>query len=160
MYDLEEECLCYKSTDPHDVHHRCVSRNQLITLLNEEHNHDHRKAEACYNSVRLSSYPVVRDTVPLLFKQHVHCELHCISTPGSPPEDIAHKEDDPGHLSQQSVAYGLKELPSCRGYEYTRNIIDCYSRFAMGGPIKSKSAKDICQVILSCIYKYGTPQTL
>ena len=52
----------------------------------------------------------------------------------------------------------LKKLPTCRGYEYACNVVDCFSRFAMGGPIKSKSAKEVCRVLLDdCIYKYGLP---
>ena len=34
----------------------------------------------------------------------------------------------------------VKKLPVYRGYNYACNIVDCFSRFAMGGPIKNKSA--------------------
>ena len=48
----------------------------------------------------------------------------------------------------------LKKLPSVRGFEYVRNIVDCYSRFAMGAGIMTKSAKDVCAVVLKYSYAY------
>ena len=75
VYDLEEDCLFYKSTDLQDVHRRCVSPDQLITLLTKEHNRDPRQEKDGYNSLRLSYYPVVWDTVLPLLKQYVQCEL-------------------------------------------------------------------------------------
>ena len=53
----------------------------------------------------------------------------------------------------------LKNLPACRGYNYACNIVDCFSRCAMGGPIKSKSATDV-EVFTSCAYQYGPPRIL
>ena len=37
------------------------------------------------------------------------CPLWAVSTSGSPPGHITHKEDDPGYIPQQSVPNGLKE---------------------------------------------------
>ena len=54
----------------------------------------------------------------------------------------------------------LKKLPSCRGYEYACNIVDCYSRYATGGALKSKSAADVCNVIIHMMYRYGPPRIL
>jgi len=54
----------------------------------------------------------------------------------------------------------LKKLPNCRGYQYVCNIVDCFSRFAMGGAIKNKSAKDEVEVFLECVYRYGPPRIL
>ena len=54
----------------------------------------------------------------------------------------------------------LKKLPTCRGYNYACNIVDCFSRIAMGGPIKSKSATDVVQVFTSCAYQHGSPRIL
>ncbi|CAG2214381.1 unnamed protein product [Mytilus edulis] len=54
----------------------------------------------------------------------------------------------------------LKKMPPSHGYNYICNIVDCYSRFAFGGCIKHKTAKEVATVILRFIYIFGPPRIL
>ena len=47
----------------------------------------------------------------------------------------------------------LQRLRAC-------NIVDCYAGYAMSGGVKSKSAADVCNVIIDMMYKYGLPRIL
>ncbi|CAG2204198.1 unnamed protein product [Mytilus edulis] len=51
-------------------------------------------------------------------------------------------------------------MPAVRGYSYACNIIDCYSRFAFGGPTKTKTAKEKADLILKFLYLLGSPRIL
>ncbi|XP_071150188.1 DEP domain-containing protein DDB_G0279099-like [Mytilus edulis] len=54
----------------------------------------------------------------------------------------------------------LKKMPPSHGYNYICNIVDCYRRFAFGGCIKHKTAKEVATVILRFIYIFGPPRIL
>ncbi|XP_076116505.1 uncharacterized protein LOC143083976 [Mytilus galloprovincialis] len=54
----------------------------------------------------------------------------------------------------------LKKMPPSHGYNYICNIVGCYSRFAFGGCIKHKTAKEVATVILRFIYIFGPPRIL
>ena len=51
-------------------------------------------------------------------------------------------------------------MPSCKGYNYVCNIVDCYSRFGFGKATKGKSAKEIAEIVLQYIYIFGPPRIL
>jgi transposase InsO family protein len=51
-------------------------------------------------------------------------------------------------------------LPPVRGFGYICNIVDCYSRFAFGGPLKGKHTKDVADLLLKFIYLIGSPRIL
>eukprot|EP00117_Sycon_ciliatum_P001358 scpid51373/ scgid5968/ Pol polyprotein; Reverse transcriptase/ribonuclease H; Integrase len=136
----------------------CVTRQSLIDLIISEHERDHRQGEACYNTLRANYYPVVRDTVLALFKTNVNCTACHRQAPL--PKTTLTRRTILATYPNSRWQMDLKKLPSVRGYEYCCNVVDCFSRFAMGGPIKSKSAKDVCNVIVSCMYRYGAPRIL
>ncbi|XP_076087034.1 uncharacterized protein LOC143057594 isoform X3 [Mytilus galloprovincialis] len=54
----------------------------------------------------------------------------------------------------------LKKMPPCKGYNYICNIVDCYSRFAFGGHLKQKTAKEVSELLLRFIYIFGPPRIL
>eukprot|EP00117_Sycon_ciliatum_P008981 scpid58375/ scgid5968/ Pol polyprotein; Reverse transcriptase/ribonuclease H; Integrase len=101
---------------------------------------------------------VVRDTVLALFKTNVNCTACHRQAPL--PKTTLTRRTILATYPNSRWQMDLKKLPSVRGYEYCCNVVDCFSRFAMGGPIKSKSAKDVCNVIVSCMYRYGAPRIL
>lgn len=45
----------------------------------------------------------------------------------------------------------LKKLPMQNGYNYIMNIVDCFSRFAFGGAVKTKSAMEVSKSLLKFI---------
>jgi transposase InsO family protein len=50
----------------------------------------------------------------------------------------------------------LMKMQPVRGFGYICNIVDCYSRFAFGGPLKGKHAKDVAGLLLKFIYLLGS----
>ena len=158
LYDLEEETLYYKSTELNENHRKCVTREELIELLEGEHERDHRHAETCYSSLREKYHPVVRETIIALYKQFVKCQA-CEKQVPLPKTSLV-RRTTLARYPNSRWQMDLKKLPSCGGYEYGCNIVDCYSRFAMDSAIKSKTAKEVCRVILDCIYSYGPPHIL
>ena len=73
LYDCEEEQLYFRWTEVNTCHRRCVTREELIKRIQEEHGRDHHRAETLYESLRCSYYPVVRESVISLYKQRVVC---------------------------------------------------------------------------------------
>ena len=73
MYDEEEQCLFLKSTKLNVAHRRCVTKERLIELIIEEHARDHRQADSIYETLRCVTYPIVWETVAVLFKKNVMC---------------------------------------------------------------------------------------
>ncbi|XP_076084159.1 KRAB-A domain-containing protein 2-like [Mytilus galloprovincialis] len=51
-------------------------------------------------------------------------------------------------------------MPCYKGFNYVCNILDYYSRFAFGCATKTKTAKEIADVVLKYIYLYGAPRIL
>eukprot|EP00117_Sycon_ciliatum_P009847 scpid66238/ scgid11978/ len=158
LFDLEEDALFYKSTELNEKHRLCVSRERLVELLQKEHQRDHRHAETCYGTLRCHYYPVVRENIIALYKEHVKCTA-CERQAPLPKTSLVRRSILATYPNSR-WQMDLKKLPSVRGFEYVCNIADCYSRFAMGAGIKSKSAKDVCAVVLKCIYAYGPPRIL
>jgi len=158
LFYIGENTLFYKSTQLNEVHRRCLTRDELIDLLKVEHERDHRAAETCYSSLRVHYHPVIRENICAIFKQFVKCEA-CQRQAPIPKTSLIRKSILAPYPNSR-WQMDLKKLPSAKGYEYACNVVDCYSRFAMGGAIKSKSAKDVCEVLLRCIYIYGAPRIL
>ena len=156
--DEKEERLFVKSTELSVRHRECVTKDQLVTLIFSDYDRDHRHAETIYETLRISYYPIVRETVKNLFKQHVNC-LSCRKQIPLPKTSLMRKTILATYPNSR-WQMDLKKLPACRGYNYVCNIVDCFSPFAMGGPIKSKSATDVVQVFTSCAYQYGLPHIL
>ena len=129
-----------------------------MTLFVSDHDRDHRHAETIYGALRISYYPIVREKVKNLFKQHVNC-LSCRKQMPLPKTSLTRKTILATYPNSRWQRY-LKKLPACRGYNYVCNIVDCLSRFAMGGPIKSKSTTDVVRVFTSCAYQYGPSRIL
>lgn len=135
-------------------------KEKLTELLREEHERDHRHSETCYKSLRFAYYPVVRESEIALFKQHVKCTACARQAPL--PKTTLTRRTILATYPNSSWQMDLKKQPSYRGFEYVCNTVDCFSRFAMGVAIKSKSVKDACDVIVSCMYmyRYGGPRIL
>ena len=106
----------------------------------------------------MTFYPVVRDTIILLFKENVRCKL-CLSQASLPKTTLTRKTIRATYPNSR-WQMDLQKLPSCRGYEHACTIVDCHSHFAMGGTIKTKSAKAVCEVIVDCMQRYGLPRIL
>ena len=79
--------------------------------------------------------------------------------PNSAARDNLDPEFDTCHLSEP-WQMDLKKLPHCQSFGYVCNIIGCYSKFAMGAAVITKSAKKVCSVIVSFMYRYGTARIL
>ncbi|GFO28731.1 KRAB-A domain-containing protein 2-like protein [Plakobranchus ocellatus] len=54
----------------------------------------------------------------------------------------------------------VKKMSSCKVYNYILNIIDCYSRFALGVPTKGKTARKTVDASLIFIHLYGSSRIL
>ncbi|CAC5426746.1 unnamed protein product [Mytilus coruscus] len=66
----------------------------------------------------------------------------------------------PATYSNSRWQMDLKKMPPCKGYNYICNIVDCYSRFAFGGHLKQKTAKEVSELLLKFIYIFGPPRIL
>ncbi|CAC5415387.1 unnamed protein product [Mytilus coruscus] len=51
-------------------------------------------------------------------------------------------------------------MPPFKGYNYICNIVDCYSRFAFGGHLKQKTAKEVSELLLKFTFIFGKPRIL
>ena len=158
LYDCEEEQLYIRSTEVNTCHRRCVTREELTKLIQGEHGRDHHRAETLYESLRCSYYPVVRESMISLYNQHVVRDSCSWNAPL--PKTTLTRRVILATYPNSRRQMDLKKLPACSGYEYVCHTIDCYSRIAMGAGIKNKSAKEVCRVIVSCMYRYGAPRIL
>ncbi len=158
FFDHSENALFFKSCEANVQHRRCVTKDQLIDLLRQEHERDHRSAETCYESLRGEVYPVVRDTVGDLFRANILCDLCKRQAPL--PKTTLIRAVILATYPNSRWQIDLKKMPAHNGYEYCCNIIDCYSRFAMGAAIKNKSAKAVCEVVVDKMFAYGPPRIL
>ncbi|CAC5416750.1 unnamed protein product [Mytilus coruscus] len=130
----------------------------MIVEINNNHKTDHRKSDAIYETLRKSYFPVVRENTRLLFKQHVKCS-QCLAAVDLPKRQITRKPI-PATYSNSRWQMDLKKMPPCKGYNYICNIVDCYSRFAFGGHLKQKTAKEVSELLLKFIYIFGRPRIL
>ncbi|CAC5400989.1 unnamed protein product [Mytilus coruscus] len=130
----------------------------MIVEINNNHKTDHRKSDAIYETLRKSYFPVVRENTRLLFKQHVKCS-QCLAAVDLPKTQITRKPI-PATYSNSRWQMDLKKMPPCKGYNYICNIVDCYSRFAFGGHLKQKTAKEVSELLLKFIYIFGPPRIL
>jgi len=71
FFDDAENNIFRKSQDNESTHRRCVRKQELIERIKEDHAIDHRKADTIYESMRHTLFPVVRETVKVLFKTEV-----------------------------------------------------------------------------------------
>ena len=76
-----DKALFYRSSEVNVAHRKCLSKEELIEMLRQSHEVDHRRSETIYDTLRLTYYPIVRETVMLLFKKHVNCEACCRQAP-------------------------------------------------------------------------------
>lgn len=158
FYDQNTDCLFRKSIDLNVHHRRCVSKNDLVNMIKENHKKDHRKADTIYEALRTTVFPVVRETIKILFKTEVKCQ-QCASAIDL-PKTTTTRRPIPATYPNSRWQVDLKKMPAVRGYTYACNIIDCYSRFAFGGPTKTKTAKEIADLILKYLYLLGSPRIL
>ena len=154
----EDGALYYKSNELNVAHRKCISREELISKIAEEHSIDHRGPETIYESLRCSYYPIIRKTVLQLLRQTLECE-YCARQNPLPKTTLVRRTIKATYPNSR-WQMDLKKLPASRGFQYVCNIVDCHSRFAMGGAIRAKSAKEVCRVILSAMYLYGPPRIL
>ncbi|GFN93908.1 Pol polyprotein [Plakobranchus ocellatus] len=162
FYDQETNGVYFRSTCPTSKHRRCLTKAEVILKIRENHASDHRKSDAIYASLRSDFYPIVRDNIKLLFNQHLHC-IECVQTTGPPtgvPWTFPTRKPIPASYPNSRWQMDLKKMPPCNGYNYILNIVDCYSRFAFGAPIKEKRAKEIADATLHFIHLYGPPRIL
>ena len=94
--DEKEENLFVKSTELSVCHQECVMKDQLVTLIVCDHDRGHKHAKTIYETLWISYYPVIRETVKSLFKQHVNClqEANAIA------ENFTHEEGHFGNIPQ------------------------------------------------------------
>ncbi|VDH94193.1 Hypothetical predicted protein [Mytilus galloprovincialis] len=113
-------------------------------MIKENHKKNHRKADTIYEALRTTVFPVVRETIKILFKTEVRCQ-QCASAIDLPKTTTTRRPITATYPNSRWQV-DLKKMPAVRGYTYACNIIDCYSRFAFGGPTKTKTAKEIADL--------------
>ena len=57
FYDTTEKAVFYQSAEVGVDHHRCVTKEDLVPLLVQKHQRDHRGVDTCYESLRSPVYP-------------------------------------------------------------------------------------------------------
>ncbi|CAG2208855.1 unnamed protein product [Mytilus edulis] len=139
FYDQESKCIYKKSQDLNSNHGKCLDKEQLIHLINKTHMKDHRKYEAIYDCLRSTVFPVVRESIKVLFKLNVNCQ--CCNNAVEIPKTTVLRRPIPATYANSRWQIDLKKMPPVRGYNYICNIVDCFSRLAFGGPIKRKICK-------------------
>ena len=158
MFDQDTMSLYHRSTKVGESHRRVLTKDDMIAEINRNHRVDHRKSDAIYETLRRTYFPVVRESVRLLFKQNVKCS-QCLSAVDLPKTERTRKPI-PATYPNSRWQMDLKKMPPCRGYNYICNIVDCYSRFSFGGCIKQKTAKEVSDLLLKFIYIFGPPRIL
>jgi transposase InsO family protein len=158
FYDAESKCLYRKSQDLNVNRRKCLSTESLFEFIKDNHKKDHHKSEAIYDSLRTSVFPVVRENIKILFKLHVSCES-CNNAVEIPKTTVQRRPIPPTYPNS-CWQTDLMKMQPVRGFGYICNIVDCYSRFAFGGPLKGKHAKDVAGLLLKFIYLLGSPHIL
>ncbi|CAG2226112.1 unnamed protein product [Mytilus edulis] len=93
-----------------------------------------------------------------IWKLNIKCQ-QCLSAVDLPKTQRT-RRPIPATYPNSRWQMDLKKMPPSHGYNYICNIVDCYSRFAFGGFIKHKTAKEVATVILKFIYIFGPPRIL
>ncbi|CAG2228361.1 unnamed protein product [Mytilus edulis] len=146
------------STTVTEFHRKVLSKGELLEEIQKNHKTDHRKSDTVYETLRKSFFPVVRENIRLLFKLNIKCQ-QCLSAVDLPKTQRT-RRPIPATYPNSRWQMDLKKMPPSHGYNYICNIVDCYSRFAFGGCIKHKTAKEVATVILRFIYIFGPPRIL
>ena len=136
-------------------HRKCLRKESLIEVIKENHKKDHRRS---FMTVWGPVFPVVRENIKILFKLHVSCES--CNNAVEIPKTTVQRRPIPATYPNSRWQIDLKKMPPVRGFGYICNIVDCYSRFAFGGPLKGKHAKDVADLLLKFIYLFGSPRIL
>ena len=158
FYDEKSGNVFKRSTDLNTIHRRCLSREEMIKLIKQNHETDHKKSLAIYETIRRTAFPVVRENIKLLFDQHVHCDM-CARAVILPKTSVT-RQPIPATYPNSRWQIDLKKMPMCKGYNYVCNIVDCYSRFAFGQATKGKTAIEIANIVMKYIYIFGAPRIL
>ena len=158
MYDEETDAVFHRSNKVDEPHRRILSKEELCIHIEQNHKVDHRKSDAVYETLRKSYFPVVRENVKRLFKQTVNCS-QCLSAVDLPKTQRTRKPI-PATYPNSRWQMDLKKMPPSKGYNYICNIVNCHSRFAFGGHIKQKTAKEVTDVLLKFIHIFGPPRIL
>ena len=124
LYDMESNQLYVKSTELNVSHRTCVTKDALVNLIIADHARDHRQAETIYESLCCSYYPVVRENIKVLFKQHVNCVL-CRKQQPLQKTSLAQKTILATYPNSR-WQMDQNKLPACRGFQYACNIVDCF----------------------------------
>jgi hypothetical protein len=69
-------------------------------MIRENHMKDHRKAEAIYETLRMSVFLIVRENIKNLFKTEVNCE-HCRTSVELPKTTNINTQINYCNLSEQ-----------------------------------------------------------
>ena len=158
MYDEDTDSIFSRSNKVGDDHRKVLQKEELITQIQKNHAVDHRKSDAIYETLRKTYFPVVRENIRLLFKTNVKC-TQCLTAVDLPKTERT-RMPIPATYANSRWQMDLKKMPPCRGYNYICNIVDCYSRFAFGGCLKQKTAKEVSDTLLKFIHIFGPPRIL
>lgn len=158
FYDEDCDCIFFKSQDNKTGHRRCLKKEELVEMIRKNHDRDHRKSRAIYESLRDLYYPVAKESIELLFKQEIKCTL-CAQA-ADLPKTQATRRPIPATYPNSRWQIDFKKMPMQNGYNYILNVVDCFSRFAFGCPLRGKGAKDVTRALISFVYTYGAPRIL
>ena len=158
FYDDETEKMYFKSTDLTTGHRRCLTRIEMVEAMISNHKQDHRASETIYESMRKMFFPVTRETIKSLYKTELKC-TECTQVKELPKTTVKTKKI-PATYPNSRWQMDLKKMPPSHGFNYICNVVDCYSRFAFGAPIKGKTAKEVADVLITKIYCFGSPRIL
>ncbi|CAG2216504.1 unnamed protein product [Mytilus edulis] len=158
FFDKETKQVYRRSESLNVGHRRCVTKSELIKIIKKNHETDHRKNDTIYETIRHAVFPVGRETIKILFKNEITC-TSC-NAAVELPKTTRTRRPIPATYPNSRWQIDLKKMPCYKGFNYVCNILDCYSRFAFGCATKTKTAKEIADVVLKYIYLYGAPRIL
>ncbi|VDI64442.1 Hypothetical predicted protein [Mytilus galloprovincialis] len=158
FFDQETKQVYRRSESLNVGHRRCVTKSELIQIIKKNHETDHRKNDTIYETIRHAVFPVGRETIKILFKNEITC-TSC-NAAVELPKTTRTRRPIPATYPNSRWQIDLKKMPCYKGFNYVCNILDCYSRFAFGCATKTKTAKEIADVVLKYIYLYGAPRIL
>lgn len=71
FFDSFNGCIYRASKDNVNSHRRAVTKDELTELIKKNHEIDHRRPDAIYETLRRTVFPVVRENIQVLFKTKV-----------------------------------------------------------------------------------------
>lgn len=71
FFDSSNGCIYRASKDNFNSHRRAVTKEELTGLIKKNHEIDHRRPDAMYETLRRTVFPVVRENIQVLFKTEV-----------------------------------------------------------------------------------------